>query len=151
MKKNSSVLVDNRSASFHYDISDEYEAGIILTGGEVKSLRSGGGSLKGAWCRFKDGKLFVIGFKIKKYKSDSSNKHQTERDKELLLHKRELDQLKQKMDQDKKQLIPLKVFKKHGLIKIKLGLGTALKKHDKRAKIKDREVKLRTKQLLGKI
>lgn len=147
MKKDTSKLIDNRGATFHYDITDEYVGGLVLTGAEVKSLRGGNAVLRGAWCKLENGKLILQKFQINKYKQDNTGTHDPMRPKEILVSKHELKQIISKMDEQKLQLIPLKVFKMGRWIKVKLGLGKARKKHDKRQVIKDRETKLRLQKI----
>lgn len=148
---NGKTLVSNKGASFNYDIQDTLSAGIILTGAEIKSLRNQQSSLKGSWCKFKNGRLFIVGFKIRKYKNDSTGTHVENRDKELLLKKEQLEHLAKKIDQDRLQVIPLSVYLKNNYAKVELGIGRARKKHDKRQKIKERETELRAKRMIGKL
>lgn len=147
IKKDSKTLVINRGVTFHYDLNDDYIAGIILTGAEVKSLRNGGGNLSGAWCKLENGKIFLEKFQINRYRFDSQKNHDPQRKKELLLQKVELAKINKICNEKKYQIIPVKVFVKNNLIKVKIGLGTARKKIDKRNVIKDREIKLKLQKM----
>ncbi len=147
MKKGKSTLIENRGATFHYDIVDEYIAGLVLTGAETKSLRQGNAVLRGAWCKIENGKIILQKLQINAYKQDNTGAHDPMRPKEILLSKNELKQIVSKMDEQKLQLIPLKIFTKGRWIKVKLGLGKARKTHDKRQHIKERETKLRLRKL----
>lgn len=147
MKKETSTLIENRGATFHYDIVEEYVAGLVLTGAEVKSLRAGHAVLRGAWCKIENGKIILQKLQINKYKQDNTGTHDPMRPKEILLSHNELHQIMSKMDEQKLQLIPIKIFKMGRWIKVKLGLGKARKTHDKRQAIKDRETKLRLKKI----
>jgi len=147
MKKDSSTLIENRGATFHYDLVEEYVAGLILTGAETKSLRAGHAVLHGAWCKIENGKIILQKFQINKYPQDNTGTHDPMRPKQILLKQDELKQIAHKMDEQKMQLIPMKVFKMGRWVKVKLGLGKARKTQDKRQHIKERELKQRLRKI----
>ncbi len=136
------VLVSNRKAYFEYAISDEIIAGLVLTGGEVKSLKSGQASLKGAYVTIRGGEAFLTKAHITPYKYAPTDKVDPERDRKLLLNQREIDSLVGK--EKGTTLMPLEILQGYrGLVKLKIGIGKGKKKYDKRESIKKREVNRR--------
>jgi len=138
-------LINNKKAYYDYDILETKKAGIVLTGSEVKSLRSGKGSLKGSYGMIKNNEVYLINFHISPYQINNlSSKDNPERDKKLLLKKSEILRLKNRIKQEHLTLIPLRVYNDtNGLIKVDLALAKKKKKFDKRLKIKTRENKKR--------
>jgi len=136
------VLAKNKKAYFDYDILETYEAGIVLTGQEVKSIKLGRMSLKGAFVVFKDEELYLIGAKVPPYQPYNTPKsYDPERSRKLLLKKNEIKHLIGKSKEKGLTLIPLKVYTKYAKIKLEFGLGKGRKKEDKRTVIKKREQK----------
>jgi SsrA-binding protein len=132
------ILADNRKANFDYDIKDTYTAGIILTGPEVKSVKGGNVSLTGSYVAVSNGSVNLINCHIGPYKYAPAEKYDPTRSRKLLLNKREINQLLGK--EKGLVIIPLEIFSgSRGLVKIKIGLGKARKKADKREYIKKRE------------
>ncbi len=141
-KKNNQDLVSNRKAYHNYEILEKFESGIALLGTEIKSLRSGGGSLNEAYITVKqDNQLWLINSYIAPYKFGSSHNHEPTRDRKLLMHKKEILKLKKTASEKGLSLIPLNFFLKKGLVKVKLAIGRGKKRHDKRASIKEKEEK----------
>ena len=134
------TVAQNRKARFDYEITETLEAGMILTGGEVKSCREGHISLAGSYVILQKGKAILRNAKIAKYRySAGSDDESIQRERELLLKRSELDRLSSAVDQKGMTLVPLEVRAgKH--IKILIGLARGRKKYDKRSSIKKREV-----------
>lgn len=132
----------NKEISRNYEILDKYEAGVVLTGPEVKSIKQGKINLKGSYVRNeRSGELFLLGAHIARYKPSGLNKnYNPTRARKLLLTKREINNLGAKLRQKGLTVAPLKVYTKGGLIKIEIGLLKGLKKYDKRAKIKKHDI-----------
>lgn len=128
------TLATNRKARREYHILDSWEAGLSLTGGEVKSCRAGHASLNEAHAGFDRGELYVRGMRIQPYAAATSgfNAHEPDRPKKVLMHRRELDRLAGLVQQKGHALIPLKLYLARGKIKIELGLGKGKLLHDKR-------------------
>ena len=135
------MIADNRKARFNYFIEDEVEAGMVLKGTEVKSLRQGKASLKDSYARIKNGEVFVYNLHISPYPFAYYGNHDPLRVRKLLLHKREIKKLYGKVNEMGFSLIPLKLYFKDGKVKIRLALARGKKKHDKRETIKRRDQK----------
>lgn len=128
----------NKSAYFHYSISKIYECGIVLLGTEVKSLRAKKINFSGSYAAFKHDELFLFGFKIEPYIYSSLQNHESDRIRKILLKKNELKKLKQILQEQKRSLIPLKVYIKNNKIKISIGIAKGKTHSDKRETIKNR-------------
>lgn len=124
----------NRRASFDYEILDTFEAGLVLTGSEVKSLREGGASISESFARVKNGEILVEGMNIPEYRQASYNNHEPLRTRKLLLNRQEIDQLRVGVEQKGLTIVPLKLYFKDGWAKLLIGLGRGRKRHDKRQK-----------------
>jgi SsrA-binding protein len=138
--------IKNRSAYFEYFIDDKYTAGIMLTGTEIKSLRTGKASFNDSYCIFHKGELFIKSFHIAEYAFGNLNNHDPLRERKLLLNKRELKKIEAKLKEKGYTLVPLRLFfNEKNLAKVEIGLGKGKKMHDKRETIKqrdtDREIK----------
>ena len=133
------IIADNRKAYFNYEILDKYEAGLVLTGSEVKSIREGEVSLKDAYVSFRNGEAFLQNAHISEYRASSYNNHHPERLRKLLLNREEIDKIMGKVQEKSLSCVPLKLYFKKGRIKVELGLGKGKKQHDKRHSIKKKE------------
>jgi SsrA-binding protein len=133
--------IENRKARYEYHIEETYEAGIVLKGTEVKSLRNGNASLNESFAMLQDGEIWLRDMYIKPYKQGSYANHDERRPRKLLLNKREIAELDKAVDQKGYTLIPLKLYFKKGYAKILLGIAKGKQKHDKREDIKERDVK----------
>jgi SsrA-binding protein len=129
----------NRKAKFNYNILEEFKAGIVLKGSEVKSVKAGELSVDESYCLFVDGELYIRGMYIKPYEK-SLDKLNPTRDRKLLLKKKELNKIQLQLNDKGLTLVPLVVTNK-GLIKVIIGIGKGKKNWDKRQSIKDRDVK----------
>ncbi len=134
-------LVSNRKAFHHYEILETVEAGIILLGSEIKSLRNHGGNLQDAYVVFYGMVPYLKNSSIAPYKFAGSFPHEERRERKLLLHKREILRLKSIVDEKGLTIIPLAMYLKKGFVKVKLGVARGKKAYDKRAAIKAREAK----------
>lgn len=130
------VIVQNKKAHFDYEIIDTYEAGIVLYGTEIKSVRDGHVSMQDSYCEIINGEMFVRGLHIAKYEMGNIFNHDPDRNKKLLLHKQEIIRLKAKKAEDGFTIIPLKVLLKNGLCKVIIGVCRGKKTYDKREDLK---------------
>ena len=139
----SNINIKNKRARFDYEILDKYTAGIVLSGTEIKSIRSGKASLSQSFCEFNDnGELFVINMQIDEYSHGSHYNHKPKAERKLLLNKRELKKLRKEVATAGLTIIPMNLFlNDRGLAKINIGLARGKKEFDKRETIKDRENK----------
>ncbi len=126
------VIAQNKKAFHDYFILDRYEAGIELFGTEVKSVRAGGVNLKDSFCTVKDGELFARGVHISPYEKGNIFNRDPMRPKRLLMHKREIQKLALRAQQDGLALVPLSLYFKDSRVKLELGLCQGKKLHDKR-------------------
>lgn len=134
------ATVENRKARFDYSIIETLEAGISLTGNEVKAVRSGKASLVGSYVKIYENKVYLVGATISPYQEKNiPMNYDPERSRELLLHKKEIKYLSGKLNEKGLTLIPLKLYNNHGKIKIEIALSKSKKKHDKRETIKKRD------------
>jgi len=141
--------MNNKQAYFNYHIEDKYQAGIVLMGTEVKSIREGKVSFQDAYCLFHDGELWLRGLYIAEYKMGTSNNHIAVHDRKLLLTKRELKKLQASIKEKGYSIIPLAVFlNDKNLVKVEIGLGKGKKTHDKRETIKARDTQREIKRYL---
>jgi SsrA-binding protein len=134
-------LVSNRKAHHNYEILETLESGIVLLGTEIKSLRNHGGNLQEAYVVFHRGEAYLKNSSIAPYKFGNIYNHEEKRERKLLLHKRELLRLKSVIDEKGLTIIPLGMYLKHGLVKVRLGIAKGKKAYDKRAAIKARQDK----------
>lgn len=132
-------LVSNRKARYEYEILETVEAGIILVGTEIKSLRDHGGSLQEAYIRILSGVPTLIGCSIAPYKFGNIHNHEERRDRTLLLHKEEIVKLQKAQEQKGLTIIPLSMYLKKGFAKLLVGIARGKKLHDKRESIQKRE------------
>ena len=135
------VIVTNRKAWHEYHILDKYEGGIVLHGSEVKAIREGKANIKEAYVRFIGNELFVIGMHIGKYSNEGYSTHAQVRDRKLLLHKKELLNLRKMVDEKGKTLIPLSMYLKGERVKVEFGLAQGKKMWDKRKTKMEKDVK----------
>ena len=138
--------IKNRSAYFEYFIDEKYTAGVVLTGTEVKSLREGKANFNDSYCILIDGELWLRSFHISPYSHGTVNNHDPIRERKLLMNRRELKKMANKLKEKGHTIIPLRLFfNEKNLVKVEIGLGKGKKLHDKRESIKqrdtDREIK----------
>ena len=133
--------IKNKKAYFDYFVEKEYEAGIVLTGTEIKSIRKGSCNLKDTYAKVKNGEIYLINMYIAKYDEGNRFNHDERRTRKLLLHKTEIKKLKDYTDIEGYTLIPLELYFKNNKAKIKLGVCKGKHNYDKRCAIKERELK----------
>jgi len=133
------LIAENRRARHEYHLLERVEAGIILTGSEVKSLRGGQASLQRAYGDVRDGELWLVGAHIAPYEQAGMDGHAPERDRKLLVHRRELDSLAEQVQQKGLTLVPTKLYFKDGRAKVELAVGRGKEARDKRRDIAKRD------------
>jgi len=133
------VIARNRRAEHNYEIEGTREAGIVLQGSEVKSLREHRVALKDAYGTFIDDELFLVNAHIDQYPHATHQNHEPERPRKLLLHRRELDRLRGRVEQEGYSVVPLQLYFKGSRVKVQLGVGKGKKQYDKRDDLKERE------------
>lgn len=141
-------ICKNRKARFQYSIEETVEAGLVLTGSEVKSLREGGANLSDAYAQVQRGELYLHKAHIAPYTHAGRENHLPERVRKLLLHRREIHRLGGRLRERGLTLVPTELYWKNGRAKIELGLARGKKIHDKRAAIADRESDRRLRQTM---
>jgi SsrA-binding protein len=142
MGEGENFLLTNKKAYHEYIVIEEFDAGILLVGPEVKSIRATKVSIKEAYCQFVKGELFIKSMHISEYKEGTYNNVDTLRDRKLLLTKRELKKLANEVKATGLTIVPLSLFiNKRGLIKIRIGLVKGKKLYDKREDLKKRDLK----------
>jgi SsrA-binding protein len=135
-------VVSNRRATHDYEIMERFEAGIVLSGAEVKSLRAGRGSLAQAYARAHSGEVWIEGMHIPPYEQQMDKRtYDPTRTRKLLLHRREIDRLVGAVAEKGLALVPLRVYFAHGLAKMELGLGRGRRQYEKRQVLAEREHK----------
>ncbi|MBL4619210.1 MAG: SsrA-binding protein SmpB [Marinicaulis sp.] len=143
------VVAENRRARFDFYIEDSVEAGIMLTGTEVKALREGKANIAESYASPEDGGIWLINANIPVYSSGNRQNHEPKRRRKLLLHKKEMVRLAQAVERKGHTLIPLRLyFNERGIAKLELGLGKGKKTHDKRDTVKDRDWSRQKQRLL---
>jgi len=135
------VIATNRQARHEYFLLDKYEAGLALLGTEIKSLRQGNCNLKGAYIDIVNGEAYVKDMHIAEYKEANRFNHETKRDRKLLLHKREIEKLFQKVKVKGFTIVPTKIYFTKGQAKLEIALARGKELHDKRQSIRERDVK----------
>lgn len=138
-EKKQKVVADNRRARFNYEIGEVFEAGIALTGTEVKSLRAGKATISESYADSRDGELWLINSNIPEYLQASRFNHAPKRPRKLLLHKRQVNKLAGAVEREGMAIVPLKIyFNDKGRAKVEIALGRGKKLHDKRETLKKR-------------
>ncbi len=132
--------IKNRKARFNYQILEVIEAGIVLTGTEIKSLKQGKANIKDAYATYKNGEIFLVNMHISSYDNGNRFNHDETRTRKLLLHKGEILKLRDKINIQGLTLVPLEVYLKQGLAKVSLGVAKGKKVYDKREDIKKRDI-----------
>ncbi|RMD89203.1 MAG: SsrA-binding protein SmpB [Calditrichaeota bacterium] len=144
------IITTNRKARHDYEILETMEAGIVLQGTEVKSLREGRANLKDSYATVKDGEVFLLNAHISPYKHGNINNHEPTRTRKLLLNKKEIRRLIGKVQEKGLTLVPLKMYFKNGKVKVELALARGKKIYDKRKDIAKRDAELEIRRQLRK-
>ncbi len=140
-QKSDALITDNRKARHDYHIHETFEAGIVLVGTEVKSIRAGHVNLKDSFCRIENGELWLYGVHISPYEQGNRFNHEPERVRKLLMHKREIMRLLGQVKEKGFSLVPLNLHFSRGNVKATIGLVTGKKNYDKREALAERAVK----------
>jgi SsrA-binding protein len=142
------LIADNRRARHEYHLLERVEAGLALAGSEVKSLRNGKATLQRAYADAREGELWLVGLHIPAYEQASQAPPDPDRDRKLLLHRRQIDQLSAKVAERGLTLVPTRLYFKNGRVKVELALARGKELRDKRRDIADREAKRRIERTL---
>lgn len=149
-KKKDKFVFNNKRVFFDYDILEKIEAGIILSGTEVKSIRNAKININGTFCIIVDNEVYIKGMDIALYEEGSFTNHEPKRDRKLLLHKKQINKLKVKLEEKGLTIVPIKLYENDkGIFKVEIGIGKGRKATDKRNYIKDRETKKELKEITG--
>jgi SsrA-binding protein len=133
------LIVDNRRARHEYHLGDRYEAGLVLTGTEVKSLRTGKATLHQAYADVRDGEAWLIGLHVPEYVEGNRSNHEPDRPRKLLLHRREIDRLLSSVRERGLTLVPTRLYFRDGRVKVELALARGKELRDKRRDIAARD------------
>jgi len=133
------LIADNRKARHEYQLLERWEAGIVLTGTEVKSLRQGGASLQQAYADVRDGEVWLVGAHIAEYGQGNVHNHDPDRERKLLMHRREIESLYGKVRERGLTLVPTRMYFKDGRAKVELALARGKEQRDKRRDIAKRD------------
>ena len=133
-------IIKNKKARFDYEILDTFEAGIVLVGTEVKSIRMKKVSIQESYARIKNNEVFLVGMNITIYEQGNRYNHEPVRERKLLLHRHEIKRLTGKLQEKGYTLVPLRMYIKNGKVKVELGLGRGKAKYDKRKTIQKRDM-----------
>ena len=150
MEEGIKIITTNKKAFHDYQILEKLEAGLVLTGSEVKSLRQGRCNIKDSYARIMNGEAWLIGLNISSYADASYHDHEPERRRKLLLHKDEIKRLHRKVQEKGFTLIPLRLYFKKGVAKVEIGLATGKREYDKRQDIAKRDQERELKRMQKK-
>ena len=134
------IEINNKKVNFDYEITDTYEAGIVLTGTEIKSIRLGKANLKDSYAIIKNGEIFLLNMHISAYEQGNIFNHEETRTRKLLMHKKEIIKLRDKIEINGFTLVPIKLYFKGNKAKILIGLAKGKKNYDKRESIKKKDM-----------
>ena len=148
MSDRSNVVTTNRRARYEYHIEETLEAGLVLQGTEVKSLREGRVNLQDAYCTVQSGEMVMMNCHISPYSHGNQFNHDPLRPRTLLLHRRQIEKWQKALEQKGYTIVPLKVYFKHGFAKVEIGLAKGKKLYDKRTDIAERETKRRLERVM---
>ena len=138
-KKAQTIIAQNKKARHDYFLDETYEAGVVLTGTEIKSVRAGAVNLKDSYCSFENGEIFAVGVHISPYEQGNRFNHQPLRDKKLLMHRKEILKLQGRVQQKGFSVIPLSLYFSGSYVKMEIGLCRGKKLYDKRESDAERQ------------
>lgn len=141
------ATLQNKKAHFNYFIEEELEGGLALKGTEIKSIRKGSCDIKDSYIRIKNDECFIVNMYIAKYEAGEFFNHDEYRERKILLHKREIRKLREKVKEGGYTLVPVKIYMKKGYAKVSIGIGKGKKLYDKRRSIKDKDQKRLDRQM----
>jgi len=142
------IIATNRKAFFNYHVLERAEAGVALLGSEVKSIREGGLNFRDSFVEFRGGELYLVGCRIGPYSHANIQNHAEERDRKLLLHKREILKLGGRATEKGFTIVPLRAYFKKGRVKIEIGLARGKQAHDKRDALRHKDIERETRQAI---
>lgn len=135
------TIASNRKAGYDYELLDRYEAGVVLTGTEIKSIRLGNVNLRDSYARLQHGEMWLFNCHVAQYKAGSYQNHEPTRQRKLLLHRRQIEQLAETMGQQGLTVVPTRMYYVRGRVKVEVAVARGKKTYDKRAAIADRDAK----------
>ncbi|NJN92887.1 MAG: SsrA-binding protein SmpB [Anaerolineales bacterium] len=144
------VIASNRKARHDYHIEDTFEAGIVLTGSEIKSIRARQVNLSDGYAAIRNGEVWLLNAHIAPYHQASYENHEPRRDRKLLMHRREINRLTGKLQEKGLTLIPLQIYLKNSRAKVELGLARGKKLHDKRESVRERDDQRQMARAMGR-
>jgi SsrA-binding protein len=150
MAEGEKTVATNRKARHDFQILEQFEAGLVLTGSEVKSLRGGRASLVEAYARVRDGEVWLEGMHVPPYEQGDKRGYNPIRPRKLLLHRREISRLLSKQKEQGLALVPLRVYFTHGIAKVEIGLAKGKREHEKRQAIAKREHQREMERAVGR-
>ena len=150
MTKPIKIIATNRKARHDYIIEDTFEAGLVLTGSEIKSVRAGQVNLRDSYASLREGELWLVNTHIAPYKQASRENHEPRRDRKLLMHRREINRLTGKLQEKGLTLVPLQLYLKDSRAKVELGLARGKKLHDKRQTMRERDDRRQMERAMGR-
>jgi len=142
------LIASNKKANHDYFLSDNLEVGIVLKGTEIKSIREGKVNIKDSYCLIRDGQMVIMNMHISKYNHGNIFNHDETRSRRLLLHKKEIIKMQNKVNQQGLTIVPLKVYIDKGLCKLEIALGKGKKNYDKRQSLKEKDVGKRLNKIM---
>ena len=148
MKGRYLMEIQNRKARYDYEIEDTYEAGIVLTGTEIKSIRQGKANIKDSYVIVRNDELYLLNAHIALYDEGNSFNHEETRTRKLLMHKREILKLKNRLEIEGYTIIPLKIYFVRGRAKVEIGVCKGKKNYNKKEAIKERDIKREQEKLM---
>ena len=149
-ERGSKIIAQNKKARYDYHIEDTFEAGLVLTGTEVKSLRAGRASLVDGFAEIENGEAWLLGVHIPEYTQGTWTNHTPRRKRKLLLHRGEIDRIESRVNEKGFTLVPLALYFSSGRAKVELGLGKGRQKADKRQAIAERDSKREIERAMGR-
>jgi SsrA-binding protein len=135
------MKIKNKKAYFNYEILDTFEAGVVLTGAEVKSVKSGRMNFSDAYVKIIGGELWLVGADISRYQFDGSMEYDPKRSRKLLVKRKELLEIESNLKQKNLTLIPVSVYTTRGKVKVEVGYGRGRKRHEKKERLKEKDQK----------
>ena len=147
-KDNGKAIATNRRAFFDYEILDRYEAGLVLTGTEIKSVRAGKVDLREAYARPQNGELWLMNAHIATYDPANIYNHEPKRSRKLLMHRGEIANLSSQVAEKRLTIVPLRIYIRHHVAKVELGLARGKRQYDKRRAIIEKEMDLAARRLM---
>lgn len=135
-QKSSNTIAQNKKARHYYELLDFFEAGIMLTGSEIKSIRAGEVNFRDSYITFRRDEAFLIGLHIAPYANAGYAQHDPDRDRKLLLHQREIETLSKRVEQKGLSVVPVNMHFRNGYVKVEIALGRGKKVHDQRDDLK---------------